>query len=86
MGNDNDYWDDEYFLTHYDSEYSGGTNCSGGCTGDIFKFALIAVGVIIVLALLLGVEMNAAVVGFLFKVLLVTGWFAFLGFIFGEKR
>ena len=86
MGNDNDYWDDEFFRMHYMSgENSGGSYNSDGCLIDLFKIVVIVIAIFVVLALLLGVEMNGAVIGFFFKVILVVGWFAFLSFLFGGK-
>lgn len=82
--NDNDYWDDDYFITHYGLN-DGGGNCPGGCSGGVFKFTIIVIGVIIILALLLGVGIPGAVWGFFGKVILLVGFFAFLGSIGGKK-
>ena len=78
---DDDFW--EYMM--YDETCNNeGVNSSWGCSGEIFKFVVIAVAVIIILALLLGVGIPGAVWGFFAKVILVIGFFTFLGSL-GKK-
>lgn len=84
MNDGRDYWDDDYFLIHMQSENSG-ANYSGGCSGSIFKFVAIAIGVIIVLALLLGVGIPGAVWKFFLEILLVVGVFTLIGKAGGKK-
>lgn len=69
MGKD-DYW--QYMNSGGDC---GGCGFSGGGSGEIFKFVLIAITVIIVFALLLGVGIPGAVWGFFGKIILVVGFF-----------
>ena len=57
----------------------GGGGFSGGCSGEVFKFVLIVIVVIIVSELLLGVGIPGVVWGFFGKIILVVGFFTLLG-------
>ena len=73
MRRDDDYW--RYM--NYGEDNGGGGN-SGGCSGEVFKFVLIAIVVIIVLALLLGVGIPGAVLEFVVKIMMLVGFCALL--------
>ena len=74
--NDDDFWE---YMMYNETCNNNETNSSWGCSGEIFKFVVGAVVVIIILALLLGVGIPGAMWGFFAKVILVVGFFTLLG-------
>lgn len=79
--NDDDFWE---YMMYSETNNDNDVNSSWGCSGEIFKFVVGAVAVIIILALLLGVGISGAVWGFFAKVILVVGFFTLLGSL-GKK-
>ena len=78
MGRDDDFLKDDYWEYMNSGGECGGGGFSGSCSGIIFKYVLIMIAVIIVLALLLGVGIPGAVWGFFGKIILVVGFFTLL--------
>lgn len=76
-----DYWNDDYFIQNMteDSSYNGKITVKGG---KVFGTTVgICVGICI-LALLLGVAIPPAVIGFFLQIIGVVGGFVLLGKLF----
>lgn len=85
MSKDNDFFEDDYWRYVNASSDYGNSGTMDGCVGVIFKIVLSVIAVVIVWALLLGVGIPVAVWGFFVKVILVVGFFAFLGSLGSRK-